>query len=138
MALGQPIIVAWADALAQVDQSASPFTSDLTNKQYILPESTLLVNTTPNQCCKFLHWNLLSDGFIYMISQLGRTQLPSTQEWRDIPEGLTVQHSVPSSSIYMHSTGLKDHICLALQASNVSSIKGFPVPLDSLPEFGLK
>ncbi|KAJ7624169.1 hypothetical protein B0H17DRAFT_1218939 [Mycena rosella] len=134
-----PSIVAWADALAQVDQSVSPCTSDPADKRYVLPEPALLVNTTPDRRRKFLHhWNLLSDGFIYMLSQPGQAQLLSTQEWRDILEGLMTQRGAPGSRTYRRSTGLEDRIRPALQASNVSSIEGFPIPLESLPEFSLK
>ncbi|KAJ7827410.1 hypothetical protein B0H13DRAFT_2373840 [Mycena leptocephala] len=103
-----PSIVAWAEALAQVD------------RRYVLPEPVLLVNTTSERRRKFLHhWNLISDGFIYLLSQPQQSAQPlSGQEWRDVLEGL-------------------DRIRPALEASNVSSIEGFPVPSESAPDFSL-
>ncbi|KAJ7798831.1 hypothetical protein B0H13DRAFT_1933489, partial [Mycena leptocephala] len=58
-----PAISSMADALAQVDRSVIPYTSNDADKRYVLPEPALLVNTTPERRRKFLHhWNLLSDG----------------------------------------------------------------------------
>ncbi|KAJ6470308.1 hypothetical protein DFH09DRAFT_1344542 [Mycena vulgaris] len=76
-----PSIAAWAGALAQVDRFVAPFTSDPANRRYVLPEPALLVNSTPERRRKFLHhWNLLSDGFVYMLSKPEHTQLLSAQE----------------------------------------------------------
>ncbi|KAJ7860690.1 hypothetical protein B0H14DRAFT_3134785 [Mycena olivaceomarginata] len=50
-----PSIVAWADALAQVDQSITPFTIDPADRRYILPEPALFVNSMPEHRRKFLH-----------------------------------------------------------------------------------
>ncbi|KAJ6619748.1 hypothetical protein B0H10DRAFT_1946570 [Mycena sp. CBHHK59/15] len=131
-----PSIVAWADALAQVDQSIPPLTSDPVNRQYVLPEPTLFVTTSSERRRKFLHhWNLLSDGFIYRLSQPGHSQPLSAQEWRDVLEGLITKHGNPSSKTYRHCEKIEDRIRLALKASNMSSVEGLPVPLESLPEF---
>jgi hypothetical protein len=64
-----PSIIAWADALAQVDRSVPPFTSDPADKRYVVPEPALFVNSNPEWRRRFLHhWNLLADGFLYMLS----------------------------------------------------------------------
>jgi hypothetical protein len=42
-----PSIVAWADALAQVDWSLPPLTSDPADKCYVLPEPALFANSNP-------------------------------------------------------------------------------------------
>ncbi|KAJ6608363.1 hypothetical protein B0H10DRAFT_2302872 [Mycena sp. CBHHK59/15] len=82
-----PSIVSMADALAQVDRLVIPYTSNDADKRYVLPEPALLVNTASERRRKFLHhWNLLSDGFIYMLTQ--HPQLLRPQEWRDVLEGL--------------------------------------------------
>ncbi|KAJ7622882.1 hypothetical protein B0H17DRAFT_1151547 [Mycena rosella] len=134
-----PSIIAWADALAQVDQSVAPFTSDPADKRYVLPEPALLVNTTPERRRKFLHhWTMVSDGFLYMLTQPEHAQLLSAQEWRDVLEGLLTKHGHPGSRTYRQSAALEDRIRPALQASNVSSVEGLPVPLDLLPELTLK
>ncbi|KAJ7141933.1 hypothetical protein C8R43DRAFT_1131242 [Mycena crocata] len=131
-------IAAWAEALAQVDQSVLPFTSDPADRQYVLPEPALLVNSTPERRRKFLHhWNLLSDGFFYMLSNPGYTQLLSAQEWRDILEGLLKERGNPNSKTGRRSGKLQDCIQPALDVSGVSSVEGFPIPLDSLPHFTL-
>ncbi|KAJ7669677.1 hypothetical protein B0H17DRAFT_1209638 [Mycena rosella] len=90
-----PSIVCMADALAKVDCSVPP----------------------PDRRRRFLHhWNLLADGFIYMLTQ-PHPQLLSAQE---------------------RSSKLEERIRPALQASNVASIEGFPVPIERLPQFSLE
>ncbi|KAJ7449768.1 hypothetical protein B0H11DRAFT_2332108 [Mycena galericulata] len=132
-----PSIVSMADALAQVDRSVAPYTSDGADRQYVLPEPALFVNTAPDRRRKFLyHWNLLADGFVYMLTQ--HPQLLSAQEWRDVLEGLMTKRGAPGSKTYRRSAKLEDRICPALEASNVSSIEGFPVPTQLLPEFTLE
>ncbi|KAJ7328260.1 hypothetical protein DFH08DRAFT_709600 [Mycena albidolilacea] len=131
-----PSIVCMAVALAKVDRSV-PSTSGGADKRYVLPEPALFVNTTPERRRKFLHhWNLLADGFIYMLTQ--NTQLLSAQEWRDILEGQVNKHGHPGSRSYRRSEKLEDRIRPALQVSNVDSIEGLPVPIESLPEFSLE
>ncbi|KAJ7085634.1 hypothetical protein C8R43DRAFT_909189 [Mycena crocata] len=131
-------IAAWAEALAQVDHSVLPFTSDPADRRYVLPEPALLVNSTAERRRKFLHhWNLLSDGFFYMLSNPGYTQLLSAQEWRDVLEGLLKERGNPNSKTGRRSGKLQDRIQPALEASGVSSVEGFPIPLDSLPHFTL-
>ncbi|KAJ7920222.1 hypothetical protein B0H13DRAFT_2425711 [Mycena leptocephala] len=134
-----PSIVTWADALAQVDRSLPPLTSDPADKRYVLPEPALFANSNPVRRRRFLHhWSLLSDGFIYMLSQPEYAQLLSGQEWRDVLEGLMTKRGNPSSRAYRRSANLESRIRLALQACNISSLEGFPVPDDSLPEFSLE
>ncbi|KAJ7214221.1 hypothetical protein C8J57DRAFT_1732738 [Mycena rebaudengoi] len=132
-----PYIVAWAEALAHVDQSVTPFSSDPADRRYVLPEPALLVNTTPERRCKFLHhWNLLSDGFLFTLSQPEHTQPLSNQEWRDILEGhLTSRGS--TGRTHKRSVGLEDRIRPALDACNLSSLEGFPVPSESVPVFSV-
>ncbi|KAJ6604882.1 hypothetical protein B0H10DRAFT_1957443 [Mycena sp. CBHHK59/15] len=131
-----PSIVSMANALAQVDRSVIPYTSDDADKRYVLPEPALLVHTTPERRRKFLHhWNLLADGFIYMLTQA--PQLFCPQEWRDVLEGLMTHHGAPGSKTYRRSQKLQDSIHPVLEVSNVSSVKGFPVPIESLPQFSL-
>ncbi|KAJ6632042.1 hypothetical protein B0H10DRAFT_2206452 [Mycena sp. CBHHK59/15] len=134
-----PSIAAWSDALANVDRSVSPFTSDPAARRYVLPEPALLVNTTPKRRRKFLHhWTLLSDGFMYILSQPPHAQLLAAQEWRDVLEGLLTKRGHPDSKMFRRSAQLEDCIRPALVASGVESIEGFPVPLESLPEFSLE
>ncbi|KAJ7100332.1 hypothetical protein C8R43DRAFT_907410 [Mycena crocata] len=131
-------IVAWAEALPRVDQSVPPFTLDPQYRRYVLPEPALLVNTSPERRRKFLHhWELLRDGFLYMLAQPGHTQLLSSQEWRDVLEGLLTKRGHPESRTHRRSATIEDRIGPALKASNVSSIDSFPVPLDAVPEFTL-
>ncbi|KAJ7932137.1 hypothetical protein B0H13DRAFT_1857273 [Mycena leptocephala] len=132
-----PAISSMADALAQVDRSVIPYTSNDADKRYVLPEPALLVNTTPERRRKFLHhWNLLSDGFIYMLTQ--HPQLLRPQEWRDVLEGLLTKCGPVRSPRYRRSERLLDCIRPALEACNLSSVEGFPVPVESLPEFSLE
>jgi hypothetical protein len=127
-----------ANALAQVDRSVTPYTSNDSDKRYVLPEPAFLVNATaPERRRKFLHhWNLLSDGFIYMLTE--HPQLLRPQEWRDVLEGLLTKRGPVGSQRYRRSERLLDCILPALQASNLSSVEGFPVPVESLPEFSLE
>ncbi|KAJ7146862.1 hypothetical protein C8R44DRAFT_864581 [Mycena epipterygia] len=132
-----PAIGSMAKALSQVNRSVAPYTSHGSDKSYVLPEPALLINTTSDRRRKFLHhWQLLSDGFIYMLAH--DPQLLSAQEWRDILEGYTIKRGVPGSRTHTRSKNLEDRIRPALQASNVSSIEGLPVPLDRLPHFTLE
>ncbi|KAJ6528323.1 hypothetical protein DFH09DRAFT_935270 [Mycena vulgaris] len=134
-----PSIAAWAGALAQVDRSVAPFTSDPADRRYVLPEPALLVNSTPERRRRFLHhWNLLSDGFVYMLSKPEHTQLLSAQEWRDILEGLLTVRGNLSSKTHRRSEDLQERIRPALEASNVESVEGLPVPFESLPHFSLE
>ncbi|KAJ7688076.1 hypothetical protein B0H17DRAFT_1135914 [Mycena rosella] len=131
-------IAAWADALAGVDRSVAPFTSDPADKRYVLPEPALLVNSSPERHRKFLHhWTLLSDGFLYMLSQPEHTQLLSAQEWRDLLEVHLTERGHPGSRTQRRSAGLVDRLRPALEASNISSLDGFPASPDSVPDFTL-
>ncbi|KAJ7214603.1 hypothetical protein B0H12DRAFT_1079185 [Mycena haematopus] len=131
-----PSIAPWADALSKVDRSVPPLPSHA--ERYVLPEPALLVNSSPERCRKFLtHWTLLCDGFMYMLSS-GEPQLLSGQEWRDILEGLLTKRGHTGSRTNQRSIALEDRIRPALEASNVTSINGFPVPLASLSDFSLE
>ncbi|KAJ7746140.1 hypothetical protein DFH07DRAFT_748528 [Mycena maculata] len=133
-----PSIAPWADALAQVNKSVAPFTSDPADRQYVFPEPALLVNTMHEPQHKFLHhWTLLRDGFAYILSQPEHSQLLSTQEWRDILEGHMTKRGHPDSKTYRRSAQLEDRKHPALQACNITSAEGFPVPPQSLPEFSV-
>ncbi|KAJ7140661.1 hypothetical protein C8R44DRAFT_866365 [Mycena epipterygia] len=134
-----PSIAAWASALAQVDRSVAPFTSDPADRRYVLPEPALLVNSSPERRRKFLHhWNLLADGFVYMLSRPEHTQLLSAQEWRDVLEGLLTARGHPGSKTHKRSGALEECIRPALEASNIGSIEGLPVPIESLPHFSVE
>ncbi|KAJ6546303.1 hypothetical protein B0H10DRAFT_2131673 [Mycena sp. CBHHK59/15] len=134
-----PSISAWAGALARVDRAVPPYTSDPADRRYVLPEPALLVNSTPERRRKFLHhWNLLSDGFVYMLSNPGCTQLLSAQEWRDVLEGLLKTRGHVDSKTHKRSGGLQERIRPALEASGIGSIEGLPVPNESLPHFSLE
>src|ERR1700761_363319 len=106
-----PAISSWADALAEVDQSVIPLTNNLADRRYVLPDPAIFVNTTPERRRRYVHhWQLLSDGFIFMLSQSDSPQLMSAQHWRDILDGLTKQRGVPGSKSYRRSTDLADRI----------------------------
>ncbi|KAJ6606988.1 hypothetical protein B0H10DRAFT_1956614 [Mycena sp. CBHHK59/15] len=136
---GMPLCIAsMADALARVDRSVTPYSSDGADRRYVFPEPTLLVNSSEDRCRKFLHhWRLLADGFIYGLTQ-NQPQLLSAQEWRDILEGLLTQCGAANSRTQRRSSSLQDRIRPVLDASNVTSIVGFPVPLQDLPHFSLE
>ncbi|KAJ7700310.1 hypothetical protein B0H14DRAFT_2417298 [Mycena olivaceomarginata] len=130
-----PSIASMADALAKVDRSVVPYTSDGADRHYVLPEPAFLVNTTSDRRRKFLHhWNLLRDGFLYMLAQ-HHPQLLSAQEWRDVLEGLVTERGPAGSRTKRRSSKLEDFIRPALEASNIASIEGLPVSLDRLPHF---
>ncbi|KAJ7145657.1 hypothetical protein C8R44DRAFT_723582 [Mycena epipterygia] len=134
-----PSIPAWADALARVDQSVTPFTADPADRRYVLPEPALFLNTTADRRRLYLHhWNLLGDGFLYMLSQPEHVQLLSAQEWRDVLQGLMTKRGAPGSRSFRRSAALEDRIRPALRASDVPSIEGFPVPAQSVPDFSIE
>ncbi|KAJ7122124.1 hypothetical protein C8R44DRAFT_735842 [Mycena epipterygia] len=134
-----PSIPAWADALTRVDQSVTPFTADPADRRYVLPEPALFLNTTADRRRLYLHhWNLLGDGFLYMLSQPEHVQLLSAQEWRDVLQGLMTKRGAPGSRSFRRSAALEDRIRPALRASDVPSIEGFPVPAQSVPDFSIE
>ncbi|KAJ7042738.1 hypothetical protein C8F04DRAFT_1251556 [Mycena alexandri] len=130
-----PAIESMAAALAQVDREIVPYTSNDDDKRYVFPEPALLVNTNADRRHhKFLHhWNLLADGFIYMLTR--QPQLLRPQEWRDLLEGLITERGAPGSKSQKRSAKLQDRIRPALEASNVTTISNFPVPDESIPQF---
>ncbi|KAJ7745103.1 hypothetical protein B0H16DRAFT_1558840 [Mycena metata] len=131
-----PAIVSMATALAAVDREVVPFPSADADRCYILPEPALLVSANPERRRnKFLHhWNLLSDGFIYMLTT--RPQPLRPQEWRDILEGLLQPRGAAGSRTQKRSAQLQDLIRPALEATN-GVISNFPVPAESVPDFSL-
>ncbi|KAJ7141896.1 hypothetical protein C8R43DRAFT_1131202 [Mycena crocata] len=133
-----PQIDCMATALPKVKRSVLPYTTDGADKQYILPEPALLVNTTPERRRKLLHhWKLLADGFVFMLTQ-GQPQPLSAAKWRDVLEGLITKHGHKSSRTYRRSANLEDRLHPALEASNLATIEGFPVSADRVPELNLK
>ncbi|KAJ7040851.1 hypothetical protein C8F04DRAFT_1391661 [Mycena alexandri] len=137
-----PSIVSMADALTQVDRSVVPYSTDTGDKRYVLPEPALLVNTPhPQRRYKLLHhWSLLADGFIYLLTQHPNPELLSAQQWRDVLDGQMTKRGDPNSRSYKRSESLEDRILLhsgVWYACNVTSLEGFPVPPESVPEFTL-
>ena len=133
-----PSIVAWAEALAQVDSGITPFTSNAADRQYVLPEPALLINSTPERRRKFLHhWMLLNDGFLFMLGQ-GYSEPLSAAEWRDILEGHLEKRGHPNSRTFRRSAGLEHRIRPALEASGVTSIECFPAAPETVPQFSLE
>jgi hypothetical protein len=134
-------IAAWADALAKVDQQVAPMNSDPSSRRYVLPEPAMLVNTSyQGRHNKFLqHWSLVSDGFIYMLTQPEHTQLLSMQEWRDILEGRMTERGPANSKTFQRSSKMAGRIGPALAACNISiaNLEGFPAPTDSEPDFNV-
>ncbi|KAJ7152230.1 hypothetical protein C8R43DRAFT_1127309 [Mycena crocata] len=133
-----PQIGSMAAALPKVDRSVLPYSTDGADKQYILPEPALLVNTTPERRRRLLHhWKLLSDGFLFMLTQ-SQPQPLSAAEWRDVLEGLITKRGHESSRTYKRSANLEDRLRPALEASNLATIEGFPVSADCVPDLNLK
>ncbi|KAJ7078193.1 hypothetical protein C8R44DRAFT_896011 [Mycena epipterygia] len=132
-------IVSMAGGLARVDQSVEPYSTDTADRRYIFPEPALLVNTPYAQRRNKLlhHWSLLADGFIYVLTQHPTPQLLSGQQWRDILDGQLTKRGEPGTRRYKRSESLEDRIRPALQACNITSVDGFPVPSESVPEFSL-
>ncbi|KAJ6592402.1 hypothetical protein B0H19DRAFT_1055127 [Mycena capillaripes] len=131
-----PSVVCMAAALAQVNRGVGPYTNLTTDTRYVLPEPALFANPDPQRRRRFLHhWKLLRDGFLFMLAN--RPQLLAPQQWRDVLEGHMTKRGPPDSRVYRRSKELEDVILPALEACNVKSIEGFPVPTESLPEFSL-
>ncbi|KAJ7016299.1 hypothetical protein C8F04DRAFT_1202669 [Mycena alexandri] len=128
-----PAIIEWADALSQVDQSIKPLTDNAADRSYILPEPALFVNTTPERRRQLLHhWNLVGDGFYYMLGQPEHVQLLSAQQWRDVLEGRMAKRGAEGSRRNKRTGDLEELLRPALDAANVSSIEGFPVPIQNI------
>ncbi|KAJ7791087.1 hypothetical protein B0H14DRAFT_2625400 [Mycena olivaceomarginata] len=122
-------------ALAVVEMPPSIASPMHWPRHYVLPEPALLVNTTSDRRRKFLHhWNLLRDGFLYVLTQ-HHPQLLSAQEWRDVLEGLVTERGPARSRTKRRSSKLEDFIRPTLEVSNIASIEGLPVSLDRLPHF---
>ncbi|KAJ7479318.1 hypothetical protein B0H11DRAFT_2233752 [Mycena galericulata] len=133
-----PSIACMADALALVDRQAPLSTSNPADTRYVLPEPALLVNTSPLRRRKFVHhWKLLVDGFIYMLTQR-RPLVLTSQEWRDILEGLLTKRGKPGTRTYRRSEKLETVLRPELDAFDIGSFELFPVPDEELPEFSLE
>ncbi|KAJ7617706.1 hypothetical protein B0H17DRAFT_1220022 [Mycena rosella] len=82
------------------------------------------------------HWNLLVDCFIWMLRY--DAQLLSTQEWKDILEGLVTVRGHPNSRTYKRGARLEERLRPALTACNIASIEGvLPVAPELCPEFSV-
>ncbi|KAJ7169315.1 hypothetical protein C8R43DRAFT_1121194 [Mycena crocata] len=134
-----PSIPSWVNALAQVDRSITPYTSELRDRRYVLPEPALFVNSDAAHTNRSLHhWTLVCDGFHYMLSHPQHTQLLTGQQWRDILAGLMVERSHAESRLRRRSTAIQDLIRPVLEAANATSLEGFPAPAEAVPEFTLE
>ncbi|KAJ7429432.1 hypothetical protein B0H11DRAFT_2265750 [Mycena galericulata] len=133
-----PSIACMADALALVDRQAPLSTSNPADTRYVLPEPALLVNTSPCAAANlFTNWKLLVDGFIYMLTQR-RPLVLTSQEWRDILEGLLTKRGKPGTRTYRRSEKLETVLRPELDAFDIGSFELFPVPDEELPEFSLE
>ncbi|KAJ7106450.1 hypothetical protein C8R43DRAFT_906257 [Mycena crocata] len=131
-----PSIPSWANGLAQVDRSITPYTSELRDRRYVLPEPALFVNSDAAHTNRSLHhWTLVCDGFHYMLSHPQHTQLLTGQQWRDVLAGLMVERGHTESRMRRRSAAIQDLIRPALEAANVTSLEGFPAPAEAVPEF---
>ncbi|KAJ7116258.1 hypothetical protein C8R43DRAFT_902405 [Mycena crocata] len=129
-----PAIPAWRDALANVDRTIQ---LQLREEHYVLPEPALLVNTSAERRRMLLHhWEMLSPGFLFVLTE--RAQVLSSQEWRDVLEGLLTTHGPPGSKTHKRSKELERHLRPALAASGMESVEGMPVPRESLHDFTLE
>ncbi|KAJ6620875.1 hypothetical protein B0H10DRAFT_2432620 [Mycena sp. CBHHK59/15] len=133
-----PPIVAWADALAAVDRTVAPSVNDPADGRYVLPKPALLVyGTTPARRRMFLHrWNLLGDCFMWMLQH--NAQLLSTQDWKDVLEGLVTPRSHPDSKAYKRGAKLQQCLRPALDTCNITSLEGIlPVAQESCPKLSV-
>ncbi|KAJ7141960.1 hypothetical protein C8R43DRAFT_1131269 [Mycena crocata] len=131
-----PALPAWRDALAKVDRTVQPLLPH-TGDQYVLPEPALLVNTSAERRRMLLHhWEMLSPGFLFVLTECA--QVLSSQEWRDVLEGLLTTRGEPGSKTYKRSKELEGHLRPALAASGMEGVEGMPVPRESLHDFTLE
>ncbi|KAJ6629993.1 hypothetical protein B0H10DRAFT_2208141 [Mycena sp. CBHHK59/15] len=133
-----PPIVAWANALAAVDRTVAPSVNDPADRRYVLPKPALLVyGTTPAWRHMFLHrWNLLGDCFMWMLQH--NAQLLSTQDWKDVLEGLVTPRSHPNSKAYKRGAKLQQCLRPALDTCNITSLEGIlPVGQESWPKLSV-
>ncbi|KAJ7653449.1 hypothetical protein B0H17DRAFT_1147100 [Mycena rosella] len=134
-----PSIDIWANALADVNQTVTPYTDDPASRRYVLPEPALFMNANAERRRKGLtHWTMLRDAFLYMLSQPGQAVLLSGQQWRDVLEGLLKARGMSNSRHGRRSTSLEDRIRPALQASGIDTVEGFPVPPERAIQFSIK
>ncbi|KAF8197199.1 hypothetical protein K438DRAFT_1824855 [Mycena galopus ATCC 62051] len=130
-----PTIAAWANALMGVDRSVR--SSAKHGAPYVLPEPALLGHS--ERRAMFLHhWNLLADGFLFMLGQPMLPQFLSGQEWRDVLEGLLMPRGIEGSRTNTRSKALADRIQPALEASNITAIEGLPIPSTEVPKYNLE
>ncbi|KAJ7168290.1 hypothetical protein C8R43DRAFT_945487 [Mycena crocata] len=139
VAPGMPLsIPSWANALANVNQSITPYTSELRDRRYVLPEPALFVNSDAAHNNRRLHhWMLVRDGFHFMLSHPQHTQLLTGQQWRDVLAGQMKERGHAKSKMGRHSTEIQDLIRPALEAAKVTSLEGFPALAGAVPEFSL-
>ncbi|KAJ6448139.1 hypothetical protein C8R47DRAFT_987935 [Mycena vitilis] len=131
-----PPVVSMAQALAKVNRSVVPYTSNDADKRYVLPEPALFITTTPQRRRKFLHhWSLLADGFIFTLAR--EPQLLRPQEWRDVLEGHMEERGAPGSTTRKRSQGMQERIRPALTACGLSAIEGLPVADESVPWYSV-
>ncbi|KAJ7656616.1 hypothetical protein B0H17DRAFT_1146159 [Mycena rosella] len=133
-----PSIVSWADALAAVNRAVAPSNDQDADKRYVMPEPALLVHGTPERRRMYLHhWNVLADCVTWMLRH--DPQLLSTQEWKDILEGLITVHGHSNSRTYKRGAKVAVRLRPALIASNVSNVEGvLPVAPESCPKLSLE
>jgi hypothetical protein len=134
-----PLIDCMVTALARVDRDVIPYpvAGLAVDTRYVLPEPALFANPDPQRRRRSLHhWKLLRDSFLFMLAN--RPQLLAPQQWRDVLEGHMTKRGLPDSRSHRRSKELEDVILEALEASNVKSIEGFPVPNEFLPQFSLR
>ncbi|KAK7012291.1 hypothetical protein R3P38DRAFT_3020729 [Favolaschia claudopus] len=132
-------IASWTEALRRVDRTIEPLTIEAADRRYVLPEPALLVNPSPDRQRIFLtHWKAVADGFFYLLGNPAHTQLLSGQEWRDVLVGLMTERGAGGSRTNKRSAGLEGRLHPALEASNVTTLEGFPIPLEKCRQFSLK
>ncbi|KAJ7060637.1 hypothetical protein C8F01DRAFT_1369611 [Mycena amicta] len=136
-------IMSWQRALASVHQDVTPLSTNLDDRRYVFPEPALFANMTPEgQRRRLHHWNLLRDAFVFVLSDQENETAPSYsgQQWRDVLDGyLTTrgdaQGTFHQQKKHRRTAKLEDMIGPALDACNVETVQGFPVPSDSLLKF---
>ncbi|KAJ7061921.1 hypothetical protein C8F01DRAFT_1251759 [Mycena amicta] len=136
-------IISWQRALASVNQDVTSLSTNLDDRRYVLPEPALFASTTPEgQRRRLHHWNLLRDVFVFVLSDRENETTPSYsgQQWRDVLDGFMTargdaQGTFHERKKHRRTTKLEDLIRPALNACNVETVQGFPVPSDSLPKF---
>ncbi|KAJ7055509.1 hypothetical protein C8F01DRAFT_1087819 [Mycena amicta] len=122
-------IMSWQRALASVHQDVTPLSTNLDDR-------------SEGQRRRLHHWNLLRDAFVFVLSDQENETAPSYsgQQWRDILDGLLTKRGDAEGTMHQRKRNrrtdqLQELIRPALDACNVETVEGIPVPSDSLPEF---